>query len=126
MGSFVLDTNKRYIHVRSAKCVILFISKFLWEKLNEEGHRLCMYYGNKGSEFKLIDSVSQLIELVGDDNIIVQVKGSEKYNTIQSIFSGSLKENGRAYVLIRIKSNERYNALFVNIYNNNDDNDAGF
>ena len=83
-------------------------------------------YGNKGSEFKLIDSVSQLIELVGDDNIIVQVKGSEKYNTIQSIFSGSLKENGRAYVLIRIKSNERYNALFVNIYNNNDDNDAGF
>ena len=84
-----------------------------------------MYYGNKGSEFKLIDSVSQLIELVGDDNIIVQVKGSEKYNTIQSIFSGSLNENGRAYVLIRIKSKERYNALFVNIYNNNDENDAG-
>lgn len=125
-GSFDLDTNKGYIHARSAKGGILFISKFLWEKLNEEGHRLCMYYGNKGSEFKLIDSVSQLIELVGDDNIIVQVKGSEKYNTIQSIFSGSLKENGRAYVLIRIKSNERYNALFVNIYNNNDDNDAGF
>lgn len=125
-GSFDLDTNKGYIHARSAKGGILFISKFLWEKLNEEGHRLCMYYGNKGSEFKLIDSVSQLIELVGDDNIIVQVKGSEKYNTIQSIFSGSLKENGRAYVLIRIKSNERYNALFVDIYNNNNDNDAGF
>ncbi len=121
-----IETNKGYIHARSAKGGILFISKYLWERLNEDGHRLCMYYGNKGSEFKLIDSVSQLIDLVGDDNIIVQVKGSEKYNTIQSIFSGSLKENGRAYVLIRIKSNERYNALFVDIYNNNDDNDEGF
>ena len=121
-----IETNKGYIHARSAKGGILFLSKYLWERLNEDGHRLCMYYGNKGSEFKLIDSVSQLIELVGDDNIIVQVKGSEKYSTIQSIFSGSLKENGKAYVLIRIKSNERYNALFVDIYNNNDDNDAGF
>lgn len=121
-----IETNKGYIHARSAKGGILFLSKYLWERLNEGGHRLCMYYGNKGSEFKLIDSVSQLIDLVGDDNIIVQVKGSEKYNTIQSIFSGSLKENGKAYVLIRIKSNERYNALFVDIYNNNDTNDAGF
>lgn len=74
----------------------------------------------------MIDDTQQLIELVGDDNIIVQVKGKEKHETIKSIFTGTLKDRGRAYVLIRIKSNERYNALFVNIYNNDDDNDVEF
>ena len=121
-----IKTNNGYIHARSAKGGILFVSSFLWEKLSKEGHRLCMYYGNKGSEFKMIDDTQQLIELVGDDNIIVQVKGKEKHETIQSIFTGTLKDRGRAYVLIRIKSNERYNALFVNIYNNDDDNDVVF
>ena len=121
-----IKTNRGYIHARSAKGGILFVSSFLWEKLSEEGHRLCMYYGNKGSEFKMIDDTQQLIELVGDDNIIVQVKGKEKHETIKSIFTGTLKDRGRAYVLIRIKSNERYNALFVNIYNNDDDNDVEF
>ena len=121
-----IQTNKGYIHARSAKGGILFVSSTLWKKLNEHGHRLCMYYGNKGSEFKLIDNVEELIKLVGDDNIIVQVKGKEKYETIQSIFSGNLKENSRAYVLIRIKSNERYNALFVNIYTNDDENNVDF
>ena len=121
-----IKTNNGYIHARSAKGGILFVSSFLWEKLSEEGHRLCMYYGNKGSEFKMIDDTQQLIELVGDDNIIVQVKGKEKHETIKSIFTGTLKDRGRAYVLIRIKSNERYNALFVNIYNNDDDNDVEF
>jgi hypothetical protein len=121
-----IKTNNGYIHARSAKGGILFVSSFLWEKLSEQGHRLCMYYGNKGSEFKMIDDTQQLIELVGDDNIIVQVKGKEKHETIKSIFTGTLKDRGRAYVLIRIKSNERYNALFVNIYNNDDDNDVEF
>lgn len=121
-----IKTDNGYIHARSAKGGILFVSSFLWEKLSEEGHRLCMYYGNKGSEFKMIDDTQQLIELVGDDNIIVQVKGKEKHETIKSIFTGTLKDRGRAYVLIRIKSNERYNALFVNIYNNDDDNDVEF
>ena len=77
---------------------------------------------NSITEFGMIDPIG----IWGDDNIIVQVKGKEKHETIKSIFTGTLKDRGRAYVLIRIKSNERYNALFVNIYNNDDDNDVEF
>lgn len=118
-----VSTNKGYIYTRSAKGGILFISSFLWEKiLNQEG-RLCMYYGNKACDFEIIDNIDQLIEYVGDDNIIIQIKGKDKMETINNVFSGSIKDT-YAHVLIRIKSNDRYNSIFISYLNNNENNDT--
>lgn len=117
-----VQTNKGYIHTRSAKGGILFLSGLLWRELVHNGGRICMYYGNKAYDFEIIDSVQKLINFVGRDNIIIQVSGENKEQIINSIFSGQV-ESTKAHILIRIKSNSRYNSMFETTYNVDDDND---
>ena len=117
-----VQTNNGYIHTRSAKGGILFLSGILWRELVHNGGRICMYYGNKAYDFEIIDSVEKLISFVGRDNIIIQVSGENKENIINSIFSGQV-DSTNAHILIRIKSNSRYNSMFETTYNANDDND---
>lgn len=82
-----------------------------------------MYYGNKAYDFEIIDSVRRLIDFVGRDNIIIQVSGENKEQIINSIFSGQV-ESTKAHILIRIKSNSRYNSIFETTFNADDDNDC--
>ncbi|WP_285827064.1 hypothetical protein [Bacteroides acidifaciens] len=117
-----VQTNNGYIHTRSAKGGILFLSGILWRELVHNGGRICMYYGNKAYDFEIIDSVEKLISFVGRDNIIIQVSGENKENIINSIFSGQV-DSTNAHILIRIKSNSRYNSMFETTYNADDDND---
>ena len=117
-----VPTNNGYIHTRSAKGGILFVSGVLWRELVHNGGRLCMYYGNKAYDFEIIDSVERLISFVGRDNIIIQVSGDNKEKIINSIFSGQV-ESTNAHILIRIKSNSRYNSMFETTFNTDDDND---
>ena len=120
-----INTNKGYIYTRSAKGGILFISSFLWNTILKQTGRLCMYYGNKACDFEFITTITQLKDYVGDDNIIIQIKGENKIETINSVFSGKVNDSS-AHVLIRIKSNERYNSLFNSIHNNDSNNNAEF
>lgn len=120
-----ISTNQGYIYTRSAKGGILYISSFLWNKIQNHEGRLCMYYGNKACDFEIIESIDKLIEYVGDDNIIIQIKGEDKKETISSVFAGRIT-NPSAHVLIRIKSNERYNSLFATVYSANENNDTDF
>jgi len=121
--NYGVQTNHGFIHTRSAKGGILFVSGMLWNSLvNKEGC-ICMYYGNKAYDFEIIDSVEKLIKFVGSDNIIIQVSGEDKKEIINSIFSGQV-ETTKAHILIRIKSNSRYNSLFETTYNANEDNDV--
>lgn len=117
-----VQTNNGYIHTRSAKGGILFLSGILWRELVHNGGRICMYYGNKAYDFEIIDSVEKLISFVGRDNIIIQVSGDNKERIINSIFSGQV-ESTNAHILIRIKSNSRYNSMFETTFNADDDND---
>lgn len=117
-----VQTNNGYIHTRSAKGGILFLSGILWRELVHNGGRICMYYGNKAYDFEIIDSVEKLISFVGRDNIIIQVSGDNKEKIINSIFSGQV-ESTNAHILIRIKSNSRYNSMFETTFNADDDND---
>lgn len=81
-----------------------------------------MYYGNKAYDFEIIDSVEKLISFVGRDNIIIQVSGDNKEKIINSIFSGKV-ESTNAHILIRIKSNSRYNSMFETTFSAEEDND---
>ena len=113
-----ISSNQGYIYARSARGGILFVSSFLWDKLSTKTGRLCMFYGNEADDFYLVDSVAKLVEFVGNDNILVQVKGINKLETMESVFKGELKE--KAHILIRVRSNRRYNSLFT--YDNDSDN----
>lgn len=122
----ILSSNG-YIYARSAKGGILFLSSFLWNKLITREGQICIYYGNKAYDFVLIKTVDQLIEYVGRDNIVVQVAGKNKVDTITAVFSGSLDAvQAKAHVLIRLKSNERYNSIFVSTFVTDDQNDVNF
>jgi hypothetical protein len=118
-----VQTNKGFLYTRSAKGGLLFVSGMLWNALVNSNGRICMYYGNKAYDFEIIDSADKLIEFVGRDNIIIQVSGNDKRHIIDSIFSGQV-ENDKAHILIRIKSNSRYNSIFENAYNADYDNDT--
>ncbi len=118
-----VQTNHGYIHTRSAKGGILFVSGMLWDSLVNRGGRICMYYGNKAYDFEIIDSVDKLIKFVGRDNIIIQVSGEDKEQIINSVFSGQV-DTHKAHILIRIKSNSRYNSIFEMAYNSDNDNDT--
>lgn len=117
-----IATNNGYIYARSAKGGILYLSAFLWNKLQNHEGRICIYYGNMADEFELIDTVDNLIKFVGRDNIIIQISGEDKKATISSVFNGSISSTN-THVLIRIKSNERFNSLFTTTFSNDDNND---
>lgn len=114
-----------YIYTRSAKGGILYVSAYLWEKLETNSGRLCLYYGNKAYDFELIDGIDQLINYVGKDNIIIQIKGPDKLQAIKNVFNGQV-DTLNTHALIRIKSNERYNSLFLDTNTNNDSNNSDF
>ena len=69
-----------------------------------------------------------MINNVGRDNIIVQIAGQNKLKTIDTILNGGQWQQDKVsvHVLIRIKSNERYNSLFVTTFNNDDNNSVDF
>lgn len=113
-----ISSNQGYIYARSARGGILFVSSFLWDKLSTKTGRLCMFYGNEADDFYIVDSIEKLVDFVGNDNIIVQVRGVNKLETMESVFKGELKE--KAHILIRVRSNKRYNSLFT--YDNDSDN----
>ena len=113
-----ISSDKGYIYARSARGGLLFVSSFLWGKLKTRTGRLCMFYGNEADDFVLVETIEKLVEFVGNDNIIIQVKGVNKLQTMESVFNGQLIE--KAHILIRVRSNKRYNSLFT--YDNDSDN----
>lgn len=121
----ILTSDGKYIYARSAKGGILFISSWLWHKLRLQEGRICIYYGNRANDFELINSSEDLIKFVGKDNILIQISGEEKMSTIDSIFNGSMTFS-KAHILIRIKSNEKYNSLFASTFSSNEENDTDF
>ena len=110
----ILTKNKGYVYARGARGGILYVSTYLWGKLKSGEGRLCMYYGDTADDFQIVESIKQLIDFVGNDNIIIQIKGENKLETVESVFNGKLE--GNAHILIRVRSNERYNSIFT--YNN--------
>lgn len=121
----IITKSGAYIYTRSAKGGILYLSAFLWEKLENGEGKLCMYYGNKAYDFELIENIDQLIGYVGKDNILIQIKGKDKKKAMRNVFNGQV-DTLNTHALIRIKSNERYNSLFLDTNSNNDNNDAEF
>ncbi len=114
-------TDEGDIYAQGAMSGILFISQYMWNMLRDRKGRLCIYYGKKASDFELIDSEDRLIEYIGKDNILIQISGQNKIETIGSIFN-RLTCEPTTHALIRIKSNERYNSLFTSVFNSNLDN----
>ena len=118
-------TGGKYIHKCSAAGGIMYLSPSIWNKIADERCVVCVYLGAKSNEFMYFNSIDDILEWVGEDDIIIKLTGEEKANVVEKLYSGVLKGvKGTAYTLIRINSNEKYNSLFAQLPTKNDINET--
>lgn len=104
----------KYIHKCSAAGGIMYLSPSIWNKIEDDRCVVCVYLGAKANEFKYFNSIDDILECIGKDDIIIKLTGEEKVRVVRTLYSGVLEGvKGTAYTLIRIKSNEKYNSVFA-------------
>lgn len=106
----------KYIHKCSAAGGILYLSPAIWNKIADDRCVVCVYLGAKANEFMYFNSIGDILEWIGEDDIIIKLTGEEKAEVVRVLYSGVLNGvKGTAYTLIRINSNEKYNSLFAQL-----------
>ena len=115
----------KYIHKCSAAGGIMYLSPSIWNKIADDRCVVCVYIGAKANEFMYFNSIDDILEWIGEDDIVIKLTGKEKANVVEELYSGVLYGvKGTAYTLIRINSNEKYNSLFAKLPTNNDINES--
>ena len=115
----------KYIHKCSAVGGIMYLSPAIWNKIADDRCVVCVYLGAKANEFMYFNSIDDILEWIGEDDIIIKLTGEEKADVVKELYSGVLNGvKGTAYTLIRINSNEKYNSLFAQLPTNNNINET--
>ena len=115
----------KYIHKCSAAGGIMYLSPSIWNKIADDRCVVCVYLGAKSNEFMYFNSIDDILEWVGEDDIVIKLTGEEKVDVVEELYSRVLNGvKGTAYTLIRINSNEKYNSLFAKLPTNNDINET--
>ena len=115
----------KYIHKCSAAGGIMYLSPSIWNKIADDRCVVCVYLGAKSNEFMYFNSIDDILEWIGEDDIVIKLTGEEKADVVEELYSGVLNGvKGTAYTLIRINSNEKYNSLFAQLPTNNDINET--
>ena len=97
----------------------MYLSPSIWNKIEDDRCVVCVYLGAKANEFKYFNSIADILECIGKDDIIIKLTGEEKVRVVRTLYSGVLKGvKGTAYTLIRVKSNEKYNSVFAPLAKN--------
>lgn len=118
-------TGGKYIHKCSAAGGIMYLSPSIWNKIADDSCVVCVYLGAKSNEFMYFNSIDDILEWVGEDDIVIKLTGEEKADVVEELYSGVLNGvKGTAYTLIRINSNEKYNSLFAQLPTNNEINET--
>lgn len=106
----------KYIHKCSAAGGIMYLSPAIWNKIADDRCVVCVYLGAKANEFMYFNSIGDILEWIGEDDIIIKLTGEEKAEVVRVLYSGVLNGvKGTAYTLIRINSNEKYNSIFAQL-----------
>jgi hypothetical protein len=115
----------KYIHKCSAAGGIMYLSPAIWNKIADDRCVVCVYLGAKSNEFMYFNSIDDILEWIGEDDIVIKLTGEEKADVVEKLYSSVLDGvKGTAYTLIRINSNEKYNSLFAQLPTNNDINET--
>ena len=106
----------KYIHKCSAYRGIMYISPSIWRKVSDDECVIVVYYGPQAYEYKYFNTKEELLDWIGEDDLVIKLTGSDKVNVIDELYSGILKDaKGTAYTLVRIASDERYNSVFAKL-----------
>ena len=92
----------------------MYLSPSIWNKIADDRCVVCVYLGAKANEFMYFHSLDEILDWIGEDDIVIKLTGEEKVDVVQELYSGVLYgKKGTAYTLIRINSNEKYNSVFA-------------
>lgn len=121
----------KYIHKCSAAGGIMYLSPSIWNKIADDRCVVCVYLGAKANEFMYFNTLDDILEWIGEDDIVIKLTGEEKADVVEELYSGVLEGvKGTAYTMIRVMSNEKYNSVFAplaqNDINDNDENEEDY
>lgn len=109
-------TGGKYIHKCSAYGGIMYISPSIWRKVSDDKCVIVVYYGPQAYEYKYFFNKGELLQWIGEDDLVIKLTGNEKVEVIDKLYSDILKDaKGTAYTLVRIASDERYNSVFAGL-----------
>lgn len=104
----------KYIHACSAARGVVYISPSIWNLMLDNNCEIYVYLNGSGSEFYLITSKKELLQLVEKDDVVIKITGKEKVDVVNQLYSGILKGvKGTAYTLIRVASPTNMDAVFA-------------
>lgn len=113
-----LSGGNKYIHKCSAAGGIMYLSPSIWNKIADDRCVVCVYLGAKANDFMYFNSLEEILDWIGEDDIVIKLTGDEKADVVETLYSGVLNGvKGTAYTLIRINSNEKYNSVFAPLKN---------
>lgn len=109
----------------------MYLSPSIWNKIADNRCVVCVYLGAKANEFMYFNTLDDILEWIGEDDIVIKLTGKEKADVVETLYSGILDGvKGTAYTMIRVMSNEKYNSVFAplaqNDINDNDDNEEDY
>lgn len=96
----------------------MYLSPSIWNKIADDRCVVCVYLGAKANDFMYFNSLEEILDWIGEDDIVIKLTGDEKADVVETLYSGVLNGvKGTAYTLIRINSNEKYNSVFAPLKN---------
>ena len=105
----------KYIHTCSAAGGIMYLSPSIWNKVADGKCVVCVYVGAKANEFMYFNSKEDILDWIREDDIVIKLSGDKRGDVVQKLYSEILKDEkqGKAYTLIRVASNEKYDPVFA-------------
>lgn len=98
----------KFIRSCSAASGVLYLSPGVWNLVADERCMLCIFRGSDNgrvaNEFKLIRSYDELIEFIGNDDLVIKLTGKYRVKLIEFLYENirSKVTRGTVYSLIRV------------------------
>lgn len=98
----------KFIRSCSAASGVLYLSPGVWNLVADERCMLCIFRGSDNgrvaNEFKLIRSYNELIEFIGNDDLVIKLTGKYRVKLIEFLYENirSKVTRGTVYSLIRV------------------------
>lgn len=100
--------NGKFMRACSAAGGVLYLSPGVWNLVADERCMLCVYRGadsgRAANEFKIIRSYDELLDFIGQDDLVIKVTGKHRVQIVEFLYNHlrSKVTRGTVYSLIRV------------------------
>ena len=126
----VKTKSGKYIHIVSAYNGVMYLSPTFWNRVQREDCIVCVVLSHRARNFKYIHNTQDLEKIIGNDELVVKISGTNKINLVNQLYGKTLHNaQHKVYTMIRVKTGTRFDMLFKSVrsewdeseMNNNDE-----